>query len=179
MDLFEAISKRHSYRGPFLDRPVPREHLQKIVEAGLLAPSGCNVQSTTFVIVDNPDQLTAISQLSTGKAMLSAKAYIACIVNDPPQPAIAGMSFEVEDCSAAVENMLLAITALGYATVWIDGWLRGQDRAAKIGSILNIPAGKLVRVILPLGVPAEHVAPPLKKPFNQRAWYNSYGADNT
>ncbi|MCK4343353.1 MAG: nitroreductase family protein [Phycisphaerae bacterium] len=52
MDVFEAIAKRHSYRGPFKDQPVPRADLQRIVQAGLQAPSGKNAQTTTFVIVD-------------------------------------------------------------------------------------------------------------------------------
>jgi nitroreductase len=179
MDVFEAISKRHSYRGTFRPTPVPAEHLRQIVEAGLLAPSGCNAQSTTFVIVNEPDLVKLISQLSTGRAMLSAQAYIACVVNEVPVAAIAGMSFEVEDCSAAVENMLLAITALGYATVWIDGWLRGQSRAEKIAEILGLPAGKRIRVILPIGIPAEPLAPPVKKPFEERAWFNTYGSQAT
>ncbi len=54
MDLFEAIEGRYSYRGAFTDAPVPREDLVRIVEAGLKAPSGCNAQTTTFVIAADP-----------------------------------------------------------------------------------------------------------------------------
>ena len=53
MDLFETIGRRHSYRGPFLERPVPRDDLTRIVQAGIQAPSGYNGQSTTFVVVDD------------------------------------------------------------------------------------------------------------------------------
>jgi nitroreductase len=175
MDLFEAITKRHSYRGPFLDKAVSRDHLRQIVEAGLKAPSGCNAQSTTFVIVDDPALVKAVAQMSTAKGVQTAQAFIACIVNDPHLPAVAGMSFEVEDCSAAVDHMLLAIAALGYASVWIDGWLRREGRAEKIGELLKLPKGKRIRVILPIGVPAEPGAQPAKKPFSERVWYNVYG----
>ncbi|MHC4951653.1 MAG: nitroreductase family protein, partial [Planctomycetota bacterium] len=54
MDLFEAIKKRHCYRGGFTDAAVSREDLTKIVQAGLEAPSGKNCQTTRFVIVDDP-----------------------------------------------------------------------------------------------------------------------------
>jgi len=176
MDLFEAITKRHSYRGAFLETPVPREHLTRIVEAGLKAPSGKNCQTTTFVIVDEPALVRDIGAMNkNSKAMQTAGAFIACIVNDPHVPVVGDISFEIEDCSAAVENILLATTAMGYATVWIDGWLRGEDRAEKIGRLLKLPAGKKIRIILPIGVPAEQAAPPPKKPFSSRAWYNSYG----
>jgi nitroreductase len=81
----------------------------------------------------------------------------------------------VEDSAAAVENMLLAITALGYATVWIDGWLRLQGHADQVGQLLGLPAGKVVRILLPIGVPAEAWPQKEKLPFEQRAWFNRYG----
>ncbi len=49
MELFEAIAKRYSYRGPFSDAPVPREDLRKIVQAGIQAPSGKNEQVISFL----------------------------------------------------------------------------------------------------------------------------------
>jgi nitroreductase len=69
---------------------------------------------------------------------------------------------------------LLAITALGYATVWIDGAIRGTI-AAKIAEILSVPKDKEVRILLPLGVPEKQGKPNTKKPFGQRAWFNRYG----
>ena len=54
MELIQAILNRHSYRGMYLPDPVPREHLQKILEAGLAAPSGCNLQSVHLVAVEDP-----------------------------------------------------------------------------------------------------------------------------
>ena len=177
MELFDAIAKRHSYRGPFLDRPVPREDLRRIVQAGLQAPSGKNAQTTAFVIIDDPALVQRIDAMHpTNKAMQQARAFVACIVDIQPEPIYEGHSFQIEDCAAAVENMLLAITALGYATVWIDGWLRVEGRAETIGQMLNLPESKRVRIILPIGVPSEIRAQREKKPFGERAWFNRYGA---
>ena len=176
MDLFEIIAKRHSYRGPFKDQPVQREDLRRIVEAGLLAPSGMNRQTTTFVIVDAPERVAEFAGMpGANQAHREAKAFIACIVNADPGEVHAGLTFEVEDCSAAVENMLLAVTAMGYATVWIDGWLRADDRVQAVGRVLALPAEKVVRVLLPIGVPAEARRQPDKLPFEARAWFNRYG----
>ena len=175
MDIFKAIENRHSYRGPFTDQPVPRQDLTKIVQAALMAPSGKNCQTTQFVIIDDPELIASISPMhETNLAMQQAKAYIACIVDTNPEPVYEGMSFAVEDCAAAVENMLLAITSLGYAAVWIDGWLRVQSRARKIADILSVPKEKTIRIILPIGVPAEQKHQPKKKQFNERAWFNKY-----
>lgn len=175
MDLFEAIKKRHSYRGGFTDAAIPQEDLEQIVQMGLDAPSGKNCQTTRFVIVDDPALLEQITQMHPGnKAFQQAKAMIACIIDKNPEAIYEGFEFEVEDCAAAVENMLLAITALGYASVWIDGWLRVENRNEKIGKLLGVPETKIVRILLPIGVPAKEVRGPEKMAFNERAWFNKY-----
>ena len=102
-----------------------------------------------------------------------AKAIIVCVASHPD--VYHGMSFGVEDCAAAVENMLLAITALGYASVWIDGWLRPENRNETIGKLLGVPKNKIVRILLPIGVPTKEVRGPEKMVFNERAWFNQYG----
>ena len=83
----------------------------------------------------------------------AAVAMIACVVD--PRSVYHGLAFAAEDCAACVENMLLVITALGYASVWLDGVLRRDDKAARVGRLLGVPEGKDVRIVLPLGVPAE------------------------
>lgn len=176
MDLFEAIKRRHSYRGDFNDKVVRRDDLIKIVKAGLDAPSGKNCQTTRFVIVDDPALLAQITQMHPGnKAFQQAKAMIACIIDKKPESIYEGFEFQVEDCAAAVENMLLAITALEYASVWIDGWLRVDNRNDRIGQLIGVPETKIVRILLPIGVPAKEVHGPEKLAFNERAFFNKYG----
>ena len=176
MDLFEAIKKRHCYRGAFTDSPVPRKDLERIIQAGLEAPSGKNCQTTRFVIVDEPELVSQIAQMHpANKAMQQAKAFIACIIDSNPEAIYEGFEFQVEDCAAAVENMLLGITALGYASVWIDGWLRLDGHNETIGRLLGVPETKIVRILLPIGVPAKEVRGPEKMTFNERAFFNKYG----
>ena len=175
MDVFTAIEKRYSYRGAFSDKKVSREDLKKVVQAGIHAPSGCNAQTTSFVIVDDPATVAGVAGIMGRLTVRDAKAIIVCVADR--QELAHGTSFAVEDCAAAVENMLLAITALGYATVWIDGALRVEGKAQKIGELLGIPGGKEVRVILPIGEPKEKWEQKEKQPFSERAWFNRYGKD--
>ncbi|MEK7474309.1 MAG: nitroreductase family protein [Candidatus Coatesbacteria bacterium] len=176
MNLFTAIEKRHSYRGAYTKARVPRSALRRIVAAGLKAPSGCNAQTTTFVIVDDPRKMAVIRTLHPMTAIRQAHAIIACVVHKKAPPTFHGRdSFEVEDCAAAIENMLLAITALGYGSVWIDGYLRERGRASRLNRLLRVPRNRTVRVMLPIGVPAEKVRRPEKKPFGHRAWFNRHG----
>ncbi|MCX7591848.1 MAG: nitroreductase family protein [Kiritimatiellae bacterium] len=174
MDLFEAIRLRHSYRGEFQNQRIPREDLVRIVQAGIAAPSGCNAQTTSFVIVDDPALISEIGTIVEKEFVRRAPALIVCVIQH--RKVYHGMSFALEDCAAAVENMLLAITALGYASVWLDGVLRFAGRAALIGSLLGVPEDREVRVVLPVGVPSEQRHPAPKLPFETRAWFNRYGA---
>ena len=179
MELFQAIKERHSYRGDFKQQPVPREHLEQIVKAGIKAPSGKNRQTTEFVIADNPDLLRQIrNAVPSNRPIQSAPAIIGCIMDREPEKIFHGYSFQVEDYAAATENMLLAITALGYASVWLDGMLRIEGRERKIAELLNIPENKQLRVILPVGIPVQTEKQAEKRAFSERAWYNSYRDGN-
>ena len=177
MNFFEVVTNRHSYRGAYLDQPIPRKDLLKIVDAGIKAPSGKNAQTTRFVIVDDPGVLEEISKIYPSSTVIKqAKALICAIVDKQPEKILEQIDFQAEDCAAAVENMLLAITALGYASVWIDGGLRFESRAERIGELIQVPQEKIIRVALPVGVPAEEVlqARP-KMSLEERAWFNCYG----
>ena len=175
MEVFETIGKRHSYRGDFTSQPIPREDLKKIVQAGIQAPSGCNAQTTSFVIVDDPALIRQIGDIVDKPVARKAQAIILCIVEH--RPVYQKWSFGVEDCAAAVENILLAITALGYATVWIDGALIVEVRAWKIAKIAKVPDNREVRVLLPVGVPTEIVQQRERHDFSTRAWFNEFGTD--
>lgn len=143
-----------------------------MVQAGIQAPSGKNEQTTSFVIVDDPELVAKIAAIVDKPICHSAKALIVCVSD--PRPVFHDISFAAEDCSAAVENILLAITALGYASVWMDGVLRFNNVAERIGQLLGVPEGKTVRILLPVGIPAQSVQQKEKLPFDQRAWFNRW-----
>lgn len=174
MDVFEAIEKRHSYRGDFKNQPVRREDLLKIVAAGIRAPSGHNLQTTSFVIVDDADLIAGIAGCLEKKLVADARALIVCVSQRIPSPTGSGFVYDVEDCAAATENMLLAVTALGYATCWIDGALRRENRAARIGELLGVPEDATVRIVLPIGVPVEERRQKEKKPIEERTFFNRW-----
>lgn len=175
MDLFEAIKKRHSYRGSLTEQPVELNDLRTIVEAGISAPSGKNAQTTQFIIINDPDIISELNALHpANQTMNQASAMIACIIDQQPQQIYEGYSFQLEDCAAATQNMLLAITALGYVSVWIDGWLRVQNRAKKVAEILQIPPDKKVQIILPIGRATEQWQQKDRLKFEQRTCLNTY-----
>jgi nitroreductase len=173
MELFAALKERYSYRGTFTDAPVPEADLVKIVEAGVRAPSGVNFQTTSFVIVNEPERLQAIADILPDKpSVQTAQAMIACVVD--PNKLFMEQSFAVEDCAAAVAYMLLAITDCGYATVWLDGVLRAEHKALRIAKLLGVPEDQQVRVLLPIGVPSEPGEQAPRKPIEERMFLNEW-----
>jgi nitroreductase len=177
MEFFETVVRRRSYRGPMKPEPVPRDDLRRIVEAGLLAPSGCNAQTTRFVIVDDPATVEAIKTIVNRPFLATVPAFIVCVMDPRSRPNTC--SFAVEDCAAATENMLLAITALGYASVWIDGALRAPAIKKALADLLHLPEGFEARILLPVGKPAGEMPPPKERlPFEKRAFFNRFGNDD-
>ena len=167
----KLILNRHSYRGRYLPKPVPREDLRAILEAGLAAPSGCNKQTTSLVAVDDPGLLSAIRAVIDPPVAESAPAMI-CVLTRRVN-AYRDRCFAVQDYSAAIENMLLMIAALGYQSCWYEGHITDVDRIGdKIARVLEIPEGFELVCILPVGVAETEPRPPRKQPFEARAWFN-------
>ncbi|MBO6048585.1 MAG: nitroreductase family protein [Spirochaetales bacterium] len=172
-DLIELILKRHSYRGKYKPTPVPKEDLKLIMEAGLAAPSGCNKQTTSLIAVDDPEVLKKLRTVIDPPISETAPAMI-CVLT---QKIIAyrDRCFSVQDYSAAIENMLLAINALGYQSCWYEGHVTDEDRIGyKMAKILGVPDDYDLVCVRPVGVAETEPKGPKKKPFEERAWFNGF-----
>lgn len=173
-EFLQAILERRSYRGRYADAPVPREDLRAILEAGLAAPSGCNKQTTSLIAVDEPALLSDLKALLGAPSCAAAPALI-CVLTQPIV-AYGDRTYFVQDYVAAIENMLLAIRALGYESCWYEGRVTDGDIGDRMAKRLGVPDGYRLVCALPVGVAAEAPAAPKKKPFAERAWFNGFGA---
>lgn len=174
MQTTEAIRKRHSYRGEFLSEAVPREDLRTIMEAGLAAPSGCNKQTVSLIGVDDPEMVEKLKAAIDPPVAKTAPAFI-CVLSRSII-AYRDRCFAIQDYGAAIENMLLAITDLGYASCWYEGHITDADRICdKLASILGVSEEYDLVCILPVGKPASETEGPKKKTFAERAWFNCFG----
>ena len=173
MNVLEAIRCRHSYRGKYKDTPVPREDLRKIMQAGLDAPSGCNKQTASLIAIDDPEILAKIHRVIDPPVGETAPAAI-CVLTQRIK-AYRDKCFAVEDYSAAIQNMLLAIVELGYQSCWYEGHITDDDRICdKMAKILNVPDGYELVCFLPVGIAESDAVRPKKKAFEERAWFNSF-----
>ena len=171
MDTLQAIRTRRSYRGKYLSTLVPREHLLAIMEAGCDAPSGCNMQTASFIAIDDPVLLNRLKALVTPPVAETAPAWI--LVLTRPIIAYRDRRFNVQDYAAAIENMLLAIHALGYASCWYEGHITDDDDiAGQLAGALNLPDDCRIVCLLPVGLPAGEAHRPVKRPAAERIGFN-------
>ncbi len=173
MNTFEAIKNRHSYRGKYKSTPIDRKDLKKILEAGLMAPSGCNKQTTSLICVDDPLLLNKIHSVIDPPIATTAPAIICVLCKKII--AYRDRCFAVQDYSAAIENMLLTIVELGYQSCWYEGHITDEDKIGeKIAKIIGVPSEYDLVCILPVGIADEEVKGPIKKEFSSRAWFNTF-----
>jgi nitroreductase len=143
MDLMEAIRKRRSIR-KFSSSPIPKPDLEAIVDAGRLAATGNNRQPWSFVVVTDRKMIGGLKEAG---AWIEQAAAVIAVVMDPQS------RWWVEDGSAAIQNMLLAATGLGYGGCWVEGDL--QSREEKFKKMLGVPEQKRILALLPFGIPAD------------------------
>ena len=141
MDAIECINARYSCRD-FYPQPVPRELLEKLVDAGRRAPSGRKEEPIAFLVVTGQSDREFLAHItSAGKFIAQAGACIAVIAREA--------TYYLEDGSAAAENVLLAATALGLRSCWVAG-----DKKTYAGEILRhfgVPSGYKLVALLPIG----------------------------
>ncbi len=139
LDVLEAIQKRKSIRD-YDQKPVPDSILEKILEAGRLSPSANNVQPWHFVVVTDAKKRKILSKGKYSKFLTKTPAVIV-LCGDPE----AAPKWYVVDVALAGENMIIAATAEGLGTCWVDNF---DEEAVK--DLLEIP--KPLRVVALMAV---------------------------
>lgn len=147
MDVLEAIFTRKSIR-KFTGEPVGEEDLKTILKAGFSAPSAHNCQPWHFVVVKDKTSLESISNFHPYGKMLPNAGCCVAVCGDTEKQELTG--FLVEDCAAALQNMLLAAHGLGLGAVWC-GIYPVQELMKGITEVLNLPSNIIPVAIMPLG----------------------------
>jgi len=145
MDVFDAVRTLLAVRS-YEDKEVPKEIVQRIVEAGRITASSVNKQPWHFIVVEDRDTLAKLGQLArTGPYIADAPLAVAVVI-DPSNP------WSVSDGSRAIQSMVLTAWADGAGSNWVG--FGGMDDAK---ALLGIPEGVDLLAILPFGYPAASV----------------------
>ena len=158
MELLKLLQSRRSIRKYTGDR-ISDETLEKILQAGLLAPSSRAIYPVELVAVRDKEMLRRLSECkAAGAAMLKNADAAIVVVGDT-----AKSDAWIEDCSITMTLMMLEATEQGVGNCWVQCRGRqtseGTSTEERIRSLLDIPDNFGVLAILSLGMPAEELAP--------------------
>ncbi len=166
MDALEAIGKRRSVR-EYSGKPIPKKDLEIIVDAGRLAPTGHNHQPWDFVVITNQPTIQRLSKAADWSTEAGA---IIAVVMDPVR------EYWVEDGAAAIENMMLAATAMGYGTCWVQGNAKPHEAEFKL--LLNVPEHLNILALVPVGVPVDWPVAKDKKTLEEVLHWETFSITN-
>lgn len=145
----EIIKLRRSVR-EYLDKEISDSDIDKIIEAGIMAPSAKNQQPWEFIVIKDKNTLTKLSEKLSPLYAKSNVTIILCMRNyDLFSP-----TRREQDMSACIENMMLEATYLGIGSCWI-GTYPDPERMNPLIEILNIPDNVTPFCGLTLGYPAK------------------------
>ncbi len=159
MNVFEAIKTRRSVR-EYQEKEVEKEKLQRILEAGRLAPSAKNIQEWRFVVVRNKETRQKLAQAARNQSFV-AQAPV-CIVGCATITDFrmtSGQKAYPIDVAIAIDHMTLVAMEESLGTCWIGSFFEDQ-----VKEILDIPEDVRVVTLLSLGYPSFQPPPKSRLP---------------
>ncbi len=169
METLQAIKTRRSIR-KFLDKPVSREISRELLEAAMFAPSAGNEQPWQFIILDEREFLDKVPNICATASMCRQSPLAILVCGDSSLEKYP--KFWVQDCSAAIENLLLAAHDRGLGGVWV-GIYPLNDRIEAFRRLLGLPEEITPFALVALGYPNEAPAAP-KRYREERVHYNGW-----
>ena len=151
MNVLDAIFTRRSIR-KFTGEPIKEEDLKLILKAGFQAPSAHNYEPREYIVIRDKEILNKIADFHQYAKMLPEAGCGIVVCGDTSKQEDIG--FLVEDCSASIQNMLLAAHGLGLGAVWCGLYSR-QHLVDAMSETLNIPEHIIPIGLVVVGVKAQ------------------------
>jgi len=171
MEFYDVIKKRKSVR-KYKPDPITSTTLERILDAGRIAPSAKNYQPWRFIVVRDPDKKDQIVEASRNQKFVGEGAVIVvgCALVESAWGRMGGyMSSWSVDLTIALDHIILAAVNEGLGTCWI-----GAFDEAKVKAILNIPENVRVLALTPIGYPAEASKDRGRKVLTEIVSYDTY-----
>ena len=161
MELKDCIFNRRSVR-KYLDLEVPKEKVGEILQAGIMAPSAGNLQNWCFIIVKEPESREKMADACLQQEwMVNANIHIVVCAMQNPAKQHYGLRgerlYNVQNCAAAIQNMLLRAYDIGLGACWIGGF---DEEMVK--DICGIPDYVRPQAVIAIGIPDEKPEMPKK-----------------
>lgn len=156
MEVYEALLSRRSIRR-YSDRKIEKKIVDKIIYAGMHAPSAVNKQPWHFIIFEDKETCRKVTEVHKSSTMLLSSAINILVCYDETLQHDEG--YGLLDCSAATQNILLAAHGMGIGSCWIGIYPR-ENRMAALEQLFKLPKHIKPFSIISLGYPDEEKAIP-------------------
>ena len=155
--ILAPLFARRSVR-KYQNKPIPARMIQDVLEAAMAAPSANAKDPWEIIVVQNPDTLATIAAgLPYGKMLIGAPVgFVIC--GDLQRVNAQHLSYLLQDGSACIENLLLALSMLGLGGVWLGVHPR-EDRINHLKQLFHLPEHILPLGVIAAGFPAESHPP--------------------
>lgn len=147
------IFTRRSIR-KYQDRDVPKEVVKDLLEAAMAAPSAVAKDPWHFIVVRDAITRKKLAEALPNGKMLNDSPVGIVVCGDMEKAHDKQISYMLQDCSAAIENILLAVSALGLGAVWLGVHPR-EDRIARVRAIFGLSENIVPVSAIAVGWPAE------------------------
>lgn len=152
MDAIEAILTRRSVR-KYSKKPISEKIIKELLEAAMSAPSAGNEQPWHFIIIDDPNILSKVPTFHNHAQMLKNTSIAILVCGDMNLDNHKGMW--IQDCSAATENILIAVRAKDLGAVWLGIYPR-EERIKGMIDLLKLPKNIMPFSLISIGNPTEN-----------------------
>jgi nitroreductase len=171
MTFLDLAKKRSSVRN-YLDKPVPDELLESVLEAGRWAPSACNIQPWVFIVMKNKVSRSLLEAVYNRPWFLQAPVIIAvCCDHSISWKRADGKDLGDIDIAIALDHITLAAVEAGLGTCWV-----GNFDPAKARETLTIQQHIDIVAFTPLGFPGPNASrPKTRKALNEIVHWEGYG----
>lgn len=146
----DAINNRRSVR-KYIDKPVEKEKIEKLLRAAMQAPSAANQHPWEFIVVQDQDTLNMMSHISPYANMLSKAPLAFVLLADEEK--MSWPEMWQQDLSAAAENLLLEAVELGLGAVWLGVYPLGE-RVQLLREMFRLKENIIPFCVIPIGYPA-------------------------
>ena len=164
MDVMDAILKRRSIRS-FQPKPIEREKLERVLEAGRQAPSASNLQPWRIVVVTDPETRKKLAAAARAQDFVGQApvVLVGCAVQTDRIMTCGQHAYPI-DLAICMTTMSLAAVGEGLGTCWIGAFFEDQ-----VKEILGIPPEVRIVQLMPLGYPSSQPDAKPRKPMKDFA----------
>jgi nitroreductase len=172
-DIIELIKSRRTVK-EFLSKYISHENLFRIIDAGRHAPSSGNIQNWKFIVINEKEKILQMAEASHQQLEIASAPILVVVVGEPEKAkryyGLRGERlFTIQNCAAAIENMLLEAHSLGIGSCWIGAFDEDEVR-----SLCGIPEEIRPQAIIAFGYPKEIPNKPPKYPLETVVYFNNW-----